>query len=917
MNTILTWPQSSKMSTSQMMGRLRPFGINFDKSLEDLIKGIRSNSGKPDKLSEFLDNSIQECKNELKTGDMEEKSMAILKLAYLEMYGYDMGWCCFYILEVMTSPKFQHKRIGYLAATQIMQRQNNDDALMLMTNQLKKDLNSSNHVECGLAIGCVSSIVDTELAQDTCDDMIKTLHHSKPYIRKRAILCMYKIFLKYPDALRTYFDQVVDMLDDPDTLVVSATVNVICELAHANPRNYIDLAPRLYGLMKDTSNNWMVIRLLKLFSSLSLVEPRLKTKLLPEIVQLMQKTDALSLVYECINAILSGNMLDEDDEEVAGIIIKHLLSFFQSDDQNLKYVGLLAFIKTCRIHKELIKDHDKILLSCLYDDDITIRETSLEIVNYLVSEKNIVTIVARLLVQLTPYSEQSKRLNAINNETDDAAGPFSTGKQQPLVVSESYRLRAIEKIIEVCSSDNYGYIPNFRWYLGVLSDIIKLNIDNRIAGVDSLVTTQLMDIGVRVPSIRAYLVSTCLDLCISKERTVEELSSFYGGLKDCMWIIAEYYREYLEFQEEDDDDDDEPLDEFIQNKATVATIVDSISQQSLLSLLAENEEDMTLPVYIQSVAKLFSRFCELLGGYWRKEDFEDATALCNSILDWLSNFTSSTNFEVQERSVSFTEVLRLVVDALSADRSKLESDSTLEPPKFITQGYWQLFGNTEIRPVSKALQRTIPVPEDIELDKALDATAMSRFVDILASIEVRDAKLAEEMESEDSSVDQNSTDTESEEGEAAQVDSKEEERRRKERQERLKDDPFYIQDEESKELVPKVAEEAPKKRVSKPKKIRREKVLVLDEEGSTGTPVERKKRASLGKFMVDSTSLEKVDLKAEPVETTPEGGYEIEEAVKEMRASVSVGTPAAPAEPASVSITRKKPKKKKKKAVIN
>ena len=62
--------------------------------------------------------AIQECRNELTTTDLETKAMAILKLAYLEMYGFDMSWCNFQILEVMSSSKFQQKRIGYLAAIQ-------------------------------------------------------------------------------------------------------------------------------------------------------------------------------------------------------------------------------------------------------------------------------------------------------------------------------------------------------------------------------------------------------------------------------------------------------------------------------------------------------------------------------------------------------------------------------------------------------------------------------------------------------------------------------------------------------------------------------------------------------------------------------------------------------------------------------
>lgn len=40
---------------------------------------------------------------------------------------------------------------------------------------------------------------------------------SKPYLRKKAILVMYKIFLKFPDALRPAFPRLKDRLDDPDT----------------------------------------------------------------------------------------------------------------------------------------------------------------------------------------------------------------------------------------------------------------------------------------------------------------------------------------------------------------------------------------------------------------------------------------------------------------------------------------------------------------------------------------------------------------------------------------------------------------------------------------------------------------------------------------------------------------------------
>jgi hypothetical protein len=45
---------------------------------------------------------------------------------------------------------------------------------------------------------------------------------------------------------------------------VSAAVNVICELARKNPKNYLSLAPQLYKLLTTSSNNWMLIKIIKL-----------------------------------------------------------------------------------------------------------------------------------------------------------------------------------------------------------------------------------------------------------------------------------------------------------------------------------------------------------------------------------------------------------------------------------------------------------------------------------------------------------------------------------------------------------------------------------------------------------------------------------------------------------------------------
>lgn len=48
--------------------------------------------------------------------------------------------------------------------------------------------------------------------------------------------------------------------------VQSAAVNVICELARKNPKNYLSLAPIFFKLMTTSTNNWMLIKIIKLVS---------------------------------------------------------------------------------------------------------------------------------------------------------------------------------------------------------------------------------------------------------------------------------------------------------------------------------------------------------------------------------------------------------------------------------------------------------------------------------------------------------------------------------------------------------------------------------------------------------------------------------------------------------------------------
>ncbi len=276
----------------------------------------------------------------------------------------------------------------------------------MTTNLFKKEFTSgASDYEVGLAVNCLANIVTKDLARDCIGDVVALMSSAKPYVRKKAVLAMYKLYVKYPQGLRLTFDQLKEHLDDSDSSVVSSAVNVICELANKNPRNYLGMAPVFFRLLTTSSNNWMLIKVVKLFGSLVSEEPRLARKLLDPLITIITNTSAKSLQYECINTVSLALPFTkkEDGSEArnAPAALKtcstYLRGFIKDEDQNLKYLGLVGLINLMNISPLVAVEHRDLVLRCLSDEDVTIRTRSLELLAGMVTQRSLVDLVDHLL----------------------------------------------------------------------------------------------------------------------------------------------------------------------------------------------------------------------------------------------------------------------------------------------------------------------------------------------------------------------------------------------------------------------------------------------------------------------------------------------------------------------------------------
>ena len=608
-------------------------GAMFQKSLQDLVKGIRSHRNNS---TAYISSSIVEIKKELKSPNAGVKTLALQKATYLQMQGYDVSWACFHIVEGMSLPVFKHRRAAHVSASQIFRQ--DTDVILLCTNLLQKQLMGKNYYVSGMALNTLSNIATRELARDLLENVANLMTSTRPYVRKKAIIALFKLFVQYPQGLPLAFDRLWAKLQDAELAVVSCAVNVFCELSRKKPSNYLKLAPLLFNLLTTTSNNWMLIKVVKLMSSLIPVEPRLARKMLQPLSNIIETTPAKSLLYECAScvavALQHSCKSDGTQPKIVPALVQlcssKLREFVESRDQNLKYLGLVGFVDLMKSHPGVIAGHKDIILQCLVDDDTNVRLRALELLSGMVTRRNLVDIVQKLLEHA--YSAEG-----------------------------SYRDVIIEKIVYVCTRDKYKFLTDFTWLISVFVELAHIPGSPQAP----LIASTLMDVVGRVPSVRGFACHSMSALIVEGRlamRAADEaglLASHDDGemkaggllmdhvLSAAAWIACEYahlQQEGLEIVWEEYEEDAVGA----QRPSLIAP--EEIGHALLIP------QSLRLPAKVQSVfvhnaMKLLWRVADGGGDLSRVVEF------ANSIATLLRPFARSEYIEVQARAVAALSLL--------------------------------------------------------------------------------------------------------------------------------------------------------------------------------------------------------------------------------------------------------------------
>lgn len=638
------------------MSRKSPFGFLFGKNLENLISGIRRRQD-ADEQDAYVREVIAECREEVRSADYDVKTMAVLKLAYLEMRGYDMTWAGFHVIEVMASPAFQQKRIGYIAAMQSFR--GDSELLMLVTNLLKMDLVNKNVATVGIALSGLATIVTPLLAQDVADDIVRMLAHSNARIRQKAVLALHKVVLQYPEVFPVAVQRIGDLIEaarasgsTEDVSVLCAAVSVVGELAyHAeNLDLLIELTPTLYDVFLASQNNWTLLKLLKIFQLFAARAPRLRTRLLPALRDTLSTAVAPSVVYEVIRCIVHGGMLQPADYDLAQELLRRTLALvdetealqdWAAADANLRFVVLGLLVKLAEINAQFVPSKlVSAVLKAPHADPATLKRV-FALALAAVNDDNLYEIVEDLVAQCNRNSAPGVKLDIIRT------------------------------VAAIGAVRNYAHVPDFRWYVAILSEFCAH------VYADCL-SARLLDIAIRVhdAEVQEAVANACFNWIAAEpargvasgdEVSLNSRAEFERMASTFWWIVGEYPTQLM---------------------------LDSLP--TLVELAAAAPPS---PNVVSTVVKLAAK-------HVARAQYVDEPLL-KKIVAFLEPLTLSIDFEVQERACEAAEVFKLAQN--QPDKAVAILGSELRA----------LFSAYSLQPVAAGSQRRIHPPTGLDLETPL------------------------------------------------------------------------------------------------------------------------------------------------------------------------------------------------------
>jgi hypothetical protein len=455
----------------------------FEKNVSAMVRALRE---QPDRVSLEL----AEIKSELSSPNRRVRTNAILKLGYLSMQGCDLRMAELPIIALMGDPSVEYvlKRPVMFVAS-LAFKGDGKDSVLLLANVFLKEIGSAEYLRVSTALSCFAAVATRDVAHGILHAIIAQSTHSRPYVRKKLALALFRVVEKSPEDFGEVFGKLKAFLGDGDQSVQNAATSSFLEIVKRNPTLGVPLIPSFFHLLKESKNNWLLIKVLKILGFLTCAEPRLRTKLLVGsegsgiLTNILNTTKAKSVEIELTKFVLSQWADDTENESSPVVIlaIEKLTRLLESGDMNIRCLAIETLWKLARVDRgrgllesqQIMEKMFSIVLESAASTDSTVRKLALRALVVLVHSAEKTTFVIQQLLSMYTQNEGSR-------------------------ITQADFVRAILDLAE-SNSPSFSLISDSEWYLRILV---------------------LLDGDIQSSPVRIRLIDQFRRMCVLRDRSV-------------------------------------------------------------------------------------------------------------------------------------------------------------------------------------------------------------------------------------------------------------------------------------------------------------------------------------------------------------------------------------------------------------
>ncbi|KAJ3182002.1 hypothetical protein HDU87_000340 [Geranomyces variabilis] len=450
-----------------------------------------------------------------------QKKKYVCKLLYMYILGWDVDFGHMEAVNLLSSPKYSEKQIGYLAVTLMISESN--ELVRLVVNSMRRDLEDHVEIHQCLALQAIANISAREMAEALSTDVMRLLTsgQTKSFVKKKAALCLLRLFRRHPDLIpmKEWSEKLLVGMEDFDLGVTLAITSLVLAVAQSHPEAIAGCVPRaisrMHKIVLEKSYPadyvyykvpipWLQVKFLRLLQYYPPPEDSTQRGRLMTIIQTIVKNSQdipknvqhnnaqNAILFEAINLAIHVDPQSDVVVQASALLGR----FISSKETNIRYLGLetMAHLAGFAESVATVKKHQETIIASLKDKDISVRRRALDLLYSMCDTSNARVIVSELL--------------------------------QYLAVAD-YAIR--EEMVLKIAILTEKFATDFKWYVDVILQLVAIAGDN----VSDEVWYRVVQIVTNNEDLQEYAARTVLTAL--KSPTCHETALKVGG-----YILGEY-----------------------------------------------------------------------------------------------------------------------------------------------------------------------------------------------------------------------------------------------------------------------------------------------------------------------------------------------------------------------------------------